>query len=753
MQARSLSQCLYCGTATEGQDYCCRGCETLGKSFGVNSRAVPESNSYLDLENFKTQYHHDSGAYDYALYVEGIHCTNCVNTLEKLPNYDPQIERATVSFGESKLFLKVRASFSLAELTNHLANLGYRAHYLKPFEPSLGIQDRENKVHLKKLAVAGACAGNIMLFVIPIYAGLEGSWKIAFNWMSFLLFLPILFYSATDFYQGAYQSLKTRSLNIDLPIVVAMWSGFLFSSVNLVRGNGAIYFDSTASFLFLILGARHFLRRIQQKFLNPPTTANLLGPDHYVRLQSSGRELVSSTQLVVHDQLLLTGGQICPADCTILSDGATVDVSVLNGEPLPRRYEKGMLVTSGAKIVSDEVQVRVENRPADSYLERTLAEVKKGMWRKSQFVTTSARWAQRLVAGVFIAAILCFLYFLDQDAQEAFNRSLALLVLACPCALALGTPLAISLALKKAQAKGILIKNADALEKVLGLQNIFFDKTGTLTEPELRLVTWHPTEISEEMKTILISLESRSYHPVAFALRKLWSETPSVPVTNPVDLPGRGVAGLIGAHYYEFGQTSEPNETNFLKLVLKKDGVPLCFLNFENSVRPEAKECIRVLRERGLYVGVLSGDAEARVREVSLACDIPSANAGALLSAEQKRVIVAQHSRTCMIGDGTNDALSLQAADVGIAIKGSTPLNLEAADICFTRGGLTPLIELLDLARYARRVLIRNLSISLIYNLVGAVLAIGGYVSPLMAAILMPLSSFLILTSTLWGLR
>jgi Cu2+-exporting ATPase/Cu+-exporting ATPase len=746
---RALSTaCAFCGTLTDGAKYCCPGCEALDGHFTTHQSQV-EAFTYLDQPNFRDLYRQKSATFDYLLYLEGIHCSSCVHLLEDLPRYENSLIASRLDFGRSQLFLKVKDDFSLARMASLLTSLGYRPHFLKPLEPTEEIRKKENKLFLKKFAVAGACAGNIMLFSIPLYAGLNGPWQNIFQWLSFLIFLPIVFYSGTSFYQSAWSSLRFHRLHIDLPITIALWSGFLLSTVNLIRGHGEIYFDSTASFIFLILGARFFLKRTQQRLMAPNPS---LSEDHFLRLNTFGAVTISADEIRVNDLLKLTNGQTVPADAVLESVEALIDVSVLNGEPMPRQFAQGMEILAGSKILSSQALLKVKASVQESHLALTLQQLQEGLWRKSKFVTLTDRCAQALIFIVFAIAVGFFVLSFNHDPQAAFDRALALIIIACPCALALGAPLTSVMAMKKAEKKGILVKNNDVFERVLKIKNIFFDKTGTLTEANLHLRSTEPSLLSAELKNALISLEQRSQHPIAFALRNAWPEMIPDAVGEWREESGKGIYGVVGSHIYQLGQISD-TASDTLKLCLKRDGQNVAFLNFENALRPEAQKAVQALENKGLTCSILSGDRQSRVNQVAAVCGISLKKAHGGLTAEEKRQIVESSQQSCMIGDGTNDALSLQAASVGIAMKGSTAVNLQAADVCFLSEGLSSLLELLEISQQAKRVLLRNLVFSLLYNFIGGTLALAGFINPLVAAVLMPISSALIILSTLWGLR
>lgn len=753
--AINQQRCGYCGSESFRGIYCCAACESLATVTKSPKIFFNEEFSYLDQENFRSLYKIENPNYNYLFFAEGIHCSSCVHLLEKLPLYCEGVLSAEVHFGSSTVSVQLDDKASLGAVASAIKELGYAPIPLTADENTEEKYKAENRQSLRRIAVAGFCAGNMMLFVIPVYAGLAGPLGELFNWISFSLFLPVLLYSAVPFYKGSLASLKYKSISIDLPIVIALLSSFIFSLVNLIRRDGAIYFDSTASFVFLILSARYLLKRVQQNYLSTSVLKKSLNSERYTRLgEENTTEVVPFQSLRPGDTIWVKKNQILPMDSRLISERALLDMSLLNGESLPKTFTQGLPLFGGTKVLEKDILVQISCAFESSKIGQLFQKLEKSARVKNNFINLTDSLAQKLIFVVFSLAIVFFVIYSTIDVSEAFNRSLALIVLACPCALAFGSPLTYGFALRKALRQGILIKNAAIFENILKIKNVFFDKTGTLTEGQLTLSHTEPQAIPTEIRQIILSLESQSYHPLAFALRSEWSaSTTLLPVENASEILGYGVRGKIAGHLYELRSLSESTHDSELAIELAKDGAPLCRLYFSDTLRPDSSNVVKTLKTSGIQCFILSGDTKERSIKTGLECNIDDENIHSSLFPEDKKNILEKYTNTCMLGDGANDSLSLQCANVGIAVKGSVDLSLSHSDVYFTRGGLMPLLDLINIAKKTRGILVRNLSISLVYNTIGGVLALSGFVSPMLAAILMPISSAVIILSCLWGFR
>ncbi len=751
--------CLHCGSempqgaGSFRSAFCCAGCEVLYQKIPPSDPGSDREFGYLDQSNFREIYENKKAHFQFQLYVEGLHCSSCVHLLEYIPEYDDLVLEARVQFSRSQLSLRLVPHFSLSRLVRLLKHWGYEAKFLNSEEAVHESLVKENRESLKRIAVAGACAGNIMLFVIPVYAGLTGVLADVFNWMSFVLFLPILLYSAQPFYRGTWMSLRYHVVNVDLPITIALWGGFVFSTVNLLLKRGEIYYDSTATFIFLILSARYLLKRVQQNHLAPVTVKELLQQGSIQRQSPTGDEIIPHQQIQVGDVLMVKPGESLPVDAVLLTESASIDLSLLNGESFPQVFSQGMHLSAGSTVLERKILVRATSLANQSRLAEMLEEIEAESLKKTALIQLTDRWAQRLIFSVFLIAIVFFAFYFPVNPQEAFNRTLALIVLACPCALAFGAPLTYGLAMKKAQSLGIWIKNGTSFDKILKVKNIFFDKTGTLTTGQLRLVRSEPAILPVDWQNAILSLERDSFHPVAFALRAAFAPQELSQVENRNEVLGWGVQGEINGDHFSLQTLSESIHDDSLGIVLIKNKQPLCRLYFEDPLRPESKNMIEILERKGFVTSILSGDRKSRVYQVGSQCGLSNDRCAGELFPEDKKAIISGSTNTCMIGDGSNDALALAAADVGIAVKGSMPLSMHATDIYFLRGGLSPVFDLIQIAHQTRRTMFRNITLALVYNVIGGALALTGMINPLIAAVLMPISSGLIVASTLWGVR
>ncbi|MFN3455824.1 MAG: heavy metal translocating P-type ATPase, partial [Pseudobdellovibrio sp.] len=674
---------------------------------------------------------------------------------EKIPDYNSDCRESRLNMSTSELHLRVNREAKLSTILDLITEMGYTPHPIKIGSDHEDALKKETRQDLKRIAVAGACAGNIMIYAISIYAGVDGFLLEVFKWLNLILFLPVLFYSALPFYKGAWSSLKIHKIHIDLPITLALVTSTVFSTYNLIKGNDNFYFDSTASFVFLILSARFFVKKAQRKFLTPQNLQTLVQNEQY----TVNYKQTLAENIQIHDKVKATLGQIIPVDGTLLSEYALIDTAFISGESVPYSFTKGMKVFAGYKVLSDSVLIKCEQSVKQTRLSHLLERSFEKLMTKNNYLNLADRLSEKLITTVFAVGALFFVSygFYSQNWSEAFNRTLALIVVACPCSLAFGSPLTMALAYNKAQEKGIAVRNPNVFEKIKKIKNIFFDKTGTLTYGKLYVKEIGPHNLSQETIQIILSLEKISYHPVAFALREHFSSTPhgDITIQNHEEVFGLGVRGKINGHFYEIKALSKDTHESTIDLAvaLYKDNEIQHRIYFQDNIREESREIIAKLKALGKNCFLLTGDKKIKALYVGATCGIEQENIYAHLYPENKKEIISHYENTFMIGDGVNDSLALSQSDVSAVIKGGAEIALSTSDIFFLKSGLKPLLDLFSIHKIIDATLKRNLQISLIYNATAATLALFGYINPLWAAVLMPMSSFIILISTLWGFR
>lgn len=748
VQLRS-SLCQHCGNSfvafNPGSDlYCCQGCEQLAQL-----QLPKTSGAFLDSKEFRNLYApHDH----FDLYISGIHCASCVQILESLPEFVPGVLSSRLHFGESWLEIELAPQTPLSLVIRQIEKMGYKAHPLKSLNGLKNSRIQERRQDLIRLAVAAFCTTNLMLLSISIYAGLTGEMATWFLGLQTLLFLPILTFVAWPFYQGTWRSLGFGKVNIDLPITVALLLSTGLSFLSLWQHHDEVYFDSTASFLFLILISRFWQKSLQQKAESVSLFSELFTqPGVWKKVAALDWQYVPVENVEPGDLLRLSQGERLMVDGTLQSETALMDLSLLNGESMPRHFSKGMRVLAGCRAHQDQVFIKVEKVREQTELGLILNEVRRSQGQKADVLTRADRAAQVLILGVLGLAAVFFAIYQTVDPVEAFRRALALIVVACPCALALGAPLALAQGLRTALARGIFLKSGDVLDKASLIRGVAFDKTGTLTIGALSLQDL--PLLSDELKSLILGLESDSHHPIANSLRRLWRNIVPVNFDNWAEIAGVGVHGEFRGAKYELRQDTENFSQGGPNSALYRNNKKLLSLKFGDELHPGAQKLIEQLQNRKLSISILSGDHTQATAHVANALGLSKAQILAQMTPQEKGQWLKAHPGTVMIGDGSNDLLGMNNSLFSIAVKGSVFETLKNADVYIAKDNLLLVLDLLTIAEETQKIVRRNLIYALSYNLLAGALALVGLIGPLGAAVLMPVSSVLIVGNSFWGTK
>lgn len=704
--------------------------------------------SSLDQFDFRERYLSGPEANKARFYVEGIRCGKCIRKLESLPISVPGLTSLRIEMGKNLAHAELDTGIlKLSELAQKISDLGFTPIPVPQQQNEEVIRDREDRRELIRLGVAGACAGNIMTFSFATYLGDSGTLWGLFSWLAFALYLPVVTYVAWPFYVGAWKSLRQKQISIDLPMTIASLCGFLFSSIELWRGQTDIYFDSLSGFLFLILVSRWAQKRLQRRLLRPQ---ELTESFHFSRVRIGDAQAwawAPTATLEVDQDIVLREGDVMPADAELLDERAHFGMAWLTGEVHPKSFRRAAIIPAGARVMAtDFVHVRVRRPLPETEFGRILQEVQGFALAQNRLVTQADRWAQWLLGGVFAIAVFFLFVYLPINPQEAIRRSLALIILACPCAMAFGTPLALATALKKSRARGLIVRNANAFEKAATIRTIFFDKTGTLTDSDLKLVQ-DPAMIPEAYQRIILSLENESIHPIAFSFRKAFANQRKLGgLESGYETVGQGVFGTF--HGRRYALIRDTSAGPLIACVLFEDDNPLYRFTFEAEMKPDCLAVLNELRDRGYRLILLSGDKEQVVENLAMRTGFPPEDSFSAMDPAAKAARVAMHPQSMMVGDGVNDSLAMMKASVSVAVSGGVEAALKCSDVYLTDSSLKGVTALLDLSRESLSLIRQNLTISLIYNVVGGTLALMGFINPLVAAVLMPISTGFILAVT-----
>lgn len=708
------------------------------------------------------------------LFLDGVHCAACVWLVERMPFVVDGVESARLDLPRARVTLRWRpGAVNLSEVATWLARFGYA---LQPSRPSGRATDAERRL-LIRLGVSWALAGNVMLIAFALYAGLDLAGDVrmanAARWMSMALALPSVLYGGYPFYSRAWAALRlavrTRRfdrLHMDTPIAAGILAGFGHSVWATVSGSGEIWFDSITILIAALLTARWVQLR-SRRFAGDASDRLLsLIPSMVRRVTESGAvEVVRAAGLLPGEIVEVPAGDVFPVDGVVVSGSSAVNNAVLTGESRPEKIAPGSRVEAGATNVASPVQLRVTASGDETRVGRLLSWVRDQEGRRAPVVLLADR-----LGGYFVLTVLllsAFTALLWWDSPQAVQHVVALLVITCPCALGMATPLAMSIAAGRAARSGIFIKSDEVTQRLTDVDCIVLDKTGTLTEGRMSVVAY---EGNEEALDMAAALEKLSSHPIGTAI--VMSRSQDFPTPDAFQsIPGSGVRGWIADHdvavgrlewIESLGKTCPDRYRHALTLYCNNGYTPVAValdnevvgaLAVGDRIRISSKTILEEMIASGKSVHVLSGDHSSVVNAVARQLGIHGANVVGSAGPERKAAYIQKLQRSgcvvAMVGDGVNDAAALQTADVGIAVHGGSTASMVAADVFLTRGGLEPLRELFSGGRRVMRVIRRNLGLSLLYNVAGATAAILGLVTPLVAAVAMPLSSLAVVASSI----
>lgn len=776
--------CFHCGEpcrddsfAKESKVFCCQGClvvhdllaeSGLGQFYdldrhpGVRVRrsAGREQWAYLDESPVRERLldFTDGKLSRVTFHIPAMHCVACVWLLENLFRLHPGIGRSQANFPKREVAISFSTGkIALSELVALLVSIGYEPVLtlgeLEKARPDLALRRQRLQV-----GIAGFAFGNIMLVSLPLYLGMDSlSGPVLgklFGYLSLGLAAPVLLYSASDYWRSALLSLRQRVLTLDVPIALGLAALYAQSAYEILSGRGGGYLDSLAGLVFFLLCGRVFQQKTHDRLAFDRNYKSFF-PLSATRKTASGDEVVAISSLRAGDRLVLRNGELIPADAKLVGGPAFIDYSFVTGESEPVAKEEGAYLYAGGQQMGGAIEVETVKPVSQSYLTTLWNHEAFQKDREDNLNTLTNRYSRRFTRLVIAAAAAAALFWTASgDSSRALKAFTSVLIVACPCALALAAPFTLGTAQRLLTRGRVFLRNALVIERMAQVDAIVFDKTGTLTAARSDAVSFHGPALSAEEARLVYSLTRHSTHPHSVRISESFSEKQSpLAVDSFAETPGGGIEGTVEGRQVRLGSRSwlVSRGVAVPELGPPPGGVACVTLDGQyrgayvlgSALRPDTGRLLRRLAGR-YEIALLSGDNERdRERFAELFGDNARLNFNQSPLDKLSFIRAMQKSgRTVMMaGDGLNDAGALRQSDVGVAVVERMGVFSPASDVIMEASGVPRLFEILALARRAALIVRLSFLVSAVYNLVGIAIAASGLLSPVICAILMPLSS------------
>lgn len=776
------TQCYHCGNdcnhtkiTFQEKVFCCNGCKTVFEIFSendltcyydfqANPGAIPEEikGKYDFLENQqivdKLLEFNNEKVQVISLYIPHIHCSSCIWVLENLHKLEKSVKTSQVNFPKKTVRITYNSeNIMLKEIVLLLCSIGY--------EPYISLEDYEsgkkqvNRSLIYKLGLAGFAFGNVMLLSFPEYFEVKEFWleqyKYTFRWMMLVFSIPVVFYASQDYFISAFKGIRSKILNIDVPIALGISVLFIRSIVEVLFDLGSGFFDSLTGLVFFLLLGKFFQQKTYN-YLSFERDYKSYFPIAVTKITSEGKEEnIQIYDVKKGDRLLIRNQELIPVDGILIDGNAQIDYSFVTGEAIPVNKKSGDKLFAGGKQLSGVLEMEVLKTVEQSYLTQLWSNDVFKTNKNSTFKTITDKISQNFTIGVLLIAFVATTFWLFVDASKVLNVFTAVLIIACPCAIALAAPFTLGNMLRIFGKHKFYLKNATVIEQLSKVDTIIFDKTGTLTTTTKSTISYKGDDLSFDDKQVLKSVLRASNHPLSRSLYDSLEEIPVLKTQEVNEVVGKGITAVVENQKVKIGSSS------FVNQEITNQGfdtsVHVSFndeykgkYTVKNTYRNEVNTVFNSLKNE-YNLAIVSGDNEG---EKSFLQNKLPKNTELLFNQkpEDKLSYVTQlqqkNKNVTMIGDGLNDAGAIAKSDVGIALSENINVFSPACDAIIDASKFGDISTFLKFSKKAVQIIKYCFVLSLFYNVIGLYFAVTGQLSPVIAAILMPLSSISIVIFT-----
>ncbi|MEZ4779071.1 MAG: heavy metal translocating P-type ATPase metal-binding domain-containing protein [Flavobacteriaceae bacterium] len=778
-----MANCYHCGDSCNGSEivhqektFCCRGCVTvfdilndndlsyyydLEKTPGTSPKTIESKYDFLTNEAIvnKLLEFNDGNTQIISFLIPTIHCSSCIWVLENLQKLNKGIRTSQVDFPKKMVRITYASEeISLKELVTLLAKIGY--------EPYISLEDlgakkrKTDHTLIYQLGVAGFAFGNVMFLSFPEYFQVEEFWldqfKNLFRWLMFAFSVPVVVYSARNYFISAYKGIRSKILNIDIPIALGITVLFVRSTLEIVMNWGTGFFDSLTGLVFFLLIGKFFQQRTYS-YLSFERDYKSYFPVAVTRISANNtEEQIPIYDIKPGDRLLIRNKELIPVDAIILKGNALIDYSFVTGEAIPVVKNSGEKVFAGGRQEGALIEVEAIKEVAQSYLTQLWSNEVFSHNKEHQFQSLIDKISKHFTIGVLSLAFLATLFWVFVDASKAVQVFTAVLIVACPCAIALASPFTLGNLLRIFGNQQFYLKEAYIIEQMAAIDVVVFDKTGTITTHAKSNITYEGIPLTEAESNLLTSSLRASNHPLSRALYDILNKNDIKVLDHFEEITGKGIIASYNKQSIKVGAPSfvdasqVAEEENKTSVYVSSNNDFKGRYVFQNTYREGLLEVFQKIG-KNKEIAILSGDNDGERGRLQMI--LPS---GATLLFEQKpddklhfiKSLQQQGKKVMMIGDGLNDAGALAQSDVGVVVSENVNVFSPACDAILDASRFSSLPDFLKLSHKGIQVIKWSFILSLLYNLVGLGFAVTGNLMPVVAAILMPLSSISIVVFT-----